>query len=144
MKKLLLIILIHNIPWVVTYSQCSVSKKKETHSTTYIASFEKVYKNTDLENGVLEFDLRITLTVDTSSQIADTYLLECVQITRSYPYEISPRKLVLKFENEKSYVIPALLQEKVPGETSGYSAVIFTFQVSEELLNQLRNFGCLH
>jgi len=124
----------------IVKSQCSVTKKVENHSTTYIANFEKIFENTeDVENGVMTYSLRVALNKDLDKSVLDTYLLECSFVSDRIYSPTPPRKIKIKFTDNDSILIEARTVEDLPNNTTGIIAQLYLYELVPEFINKLLN-----
>ncbi len=142
MHKKFIPLLISTVLSISVNSQCSIEKKIESHSTTYFAGFELIYKNTtDVENGVMEYNLRVALHKDTSKSVPDTYLLECSFISNRVYNEIQPRKINLIFENGSAVELDARTVQTAPNTPATYIARLYLYELSSRAVTLLKNYG---
>lgn len=121
-------------------AQCDVTKQKGSHSITFISRMEKVYLNTDLENGVNKYEVGLVLYKENNASIPDYYMVQC-RYTNSRYYltsEVVPRILSIIFPDLTSIPLKALTTEQEPS-APGYLVRTYTYEITKESIDKLKN-----
>lgn len=123
----------------VASAQCSISKVNENDAIVYIANYEHIHRNQDLENGIQGASFRLVALQNKE----DMNLLKfgCyVMVNTSRPKEpIVPRKISITFQDNSKLVINADTYKPLSlksGITSNECYFAFNYSTFEKFLNK--------
>ena len=143
MQKLMFSFLIVMFFSLKVEAQCEVSKQIGSHSNSWLAAFEEVYINEDLENGVNKYLMSLGLNKDFNSSIPDNLTLECRYITSSsFNYEgVQPNKISINFIDGTNLILQSLTVQTIPTDVRGFVVKSYLYEITPNIKIQLGRSG---
>lgn len=143
MQKLMFSLLIVSLFSLKVKAQCEVEKQTGSHSYSWLAAFEEVYINRDLENGVNKYLMSLGLNKDFNSSIADNLTLECRYITSSsFNYEgVQPNKISINLTDGTNLILQSLTVRTIPTDVRGFVVKSYLYEITPNIKVQLGRSG---
>ena len=137
MKKLFLIS-IFTIISCYSFAQCSIKTSMEDDVKIYESSFERIYRNEDLENGIQAAYLKLLIYQNIGNKDVLNHFILINSVKSSGKILIVPRKILVKFTDESEFSLEANEIGDIQSLNNSITQLGF-FQLNNSLFSKILN-----